>query len=155
MSETPRDGQSVLRLLGIAGLRTYVEQLRVDEHCVKGPILAGLLPQLIAHMDASEDFYRCPWHGLHAVDVGPNRVSWRSYRGAFGEDCDGSMQVVVGQDWRRFYADIDIANTQDVVNIVEHLGGEVAAPTLRTFVRKAWTLVSMLRKDRAKQQVDV
>jgi hypothetical protein len=76
---------------------------------------------LTSYLNDHAGFLADDWHHLHP-EVGKPRISFRSVNGRFGK---GSIQIVYNTQDGRCYADVDRFNTQDVVNIVAHLFGEV------------------------------
>ena len=125
-----RTATAILSQVTAADLMKYV--VRLESHGEADEHLHGWLD--LAALDAMRQDARLlegPWHLLHA-DVGEPRTEFRSLRGSLG---DGSMQIVINTASGYFYADIDRHSTEDVVNIVGHLFGEVLGPKLRKLGR--------------------
>lgn len=115
---------------------------------------AGLLPFLVGDLDTSEPgivrgqlrlqailhlrrdtrFQEGIWHLLHKR-VGKPRTEFRAIRGELGHG-DNSLQVVINLRTGRFDADIDLYNTQDLVNVGGHLGVEVLWKRIAGWFRK-------------------
>jgi RHS repeat-associated protein len=77
----------------------------------------------IANGPYSDCFGKDPFYFLHTGDVGGTVTgSWRSGRGP-GYQPGGSLQIVINGITGQGYSDIDHFNTQDVWNILGHLGG--------------------------------
>jgi hypothetical protein len=75
------------------------------------------------------------WHLLHP-NVGKPKTEFRANRGELIEGSENSLQVVINLKSGAFEADLDKYNTQDVVNIVGHLFGEVLPGWVRKVFRR-------------------
>lgn len=110
--------------LGKAGILPLLTPVTVEDR----KITATSAPHhsTIVHMLLHDDrFANGPLHGLH-VTVGLDRRDFRAYRKALGDDCKGSLQIVIDATTGNFYADIDAWNPyEDVVSWLGHAFGEV------------------------------
>lgn len=89
----------------------------------------GTMPEFLHHLRKHPDFIEGCWYHLHP-DIPPPKTEFRSVTNSLGP---GSLQIVINTATGAFEADVDKYNTQDVVNIGGHLGGEVLWPKLKAF----------------------
>lgn len=118
------DPSPVLDQLSAAGLLPHILPASNYPRQFKG---VGLLPEMIDCLRRHPSMLEGEWHWLHP-SVGFPRTEFRSITGSLGP---GSLQVVINTETGAFEADVDLHNTQDVVNIVAHLGGEVLGSKLK------------------------
>jgi hypothetical protein len=145
-----------MRQLRRSGYAVFLQHVYCDEACVRGTIKPELLGVLERRLREDCDHGTCGGlHGLHK-DVGRNRFEWRSHRGTYG---DGSLQIVIGRDTGRVYADIDrFSPYDDLVGFAGH-SGEVIGPKLKALgktlsapFRKLRTLVRWLRTPESERE---
>lgn len=118
----------VLAQLEKAGLLSYLTVVASTPSHVTGTVAPYALDGLIDWLRHDKNFACGILHGLHA-DVGPDRIDFRSHRGAFGKR---SLQIVISRGTGNFYADCDVFSPySDVVGFLGHAFGEVVPGWLR------------------------
>ena len=119
--------------LDAAGLTPFLRESTSPED---GKLTGRVRLLAIPHLRRDPRFQEGIWHFLHA-SVGKPRTEFRSNRGELIEGSQNSLQLVINLQTGAFDADLDRYNTQDVVNIVGHMFGEVVPNWFRkTFGRK-------------------
>lgn len=120
----------VFEQLERTGYLRYLTLATVESSYVTGTANLAVLE----HLSRDDRFAHGPLHGLH-TDVGPDRVDYRSFRGAFGK---GSLQIVISKETGRCYCDVDKWNPYaDVVGFVGHAFGEVVPHWVRRISGRA------------------
>jgi hypothetical protein len=123
-----RTATDILAQLQTGGILCYI--VHQEPHGEMDTTLRGIADlAVLAALRADPRFLEGDWHHLHAKHVGSPRTEFRSVRGALAPD--SSLQFVVNTVSGVFETDVDRFNTQDVANIVGHLGGEVVPNWLK------------------------
>lgn len=121
-------GGEVMSQVRRAGASPHLLNTNVREQSVYADVRD--MASLMAALAQNGNMQQGALHRLHE-DIGQKRTEFRGFKNAFGE---GSLQIVLGLDTNRFYADVDkFSPYEDVVGIVGH-----SVEVIAHFFKKWW-----------------